>query len=497
VLGGAYAFGGRLEAGIRLPLYLQDGATTDPSLMYGEPPARGAAHGNLTLHGKLEMVRQHTTAGMLTAGVSVSLALPTATASEFAGSADPAARGQVLLALSPELADHRLTLLANVGAVLRSTVEFHDVRQGDALAWGLGGAYRATQALTAVAELFGEVEASGRLGRPTAGTTMAPSSALVTIEALAGLRFAVDSRLALGVAAGRGLTRGFGAPGFRGVLTVTFTPNAPELSPLPAHAHARGIDPDGDGIPDARDRCPDQPEDRDGFEDDDGCPDLDDDGDGIPDAHDQCPRVPEDVDGFDDDDGCPDVDNDHDGIPDAKDRCPLAAEDADGFEDDDGCPDDDNDHDGIPDRVDHCPLQPETINGNVDDDGCPDAGAGLVTLAGSRIELGEPIRFTADDKLAPESFNVLGQLAATLRAHTELLRIRLGVHLQPTGQPLVDQATSDRRARALRDWLVQWGIDAQRLVPRGHGSSRPVVRPDQNDAAARNERVELDILAHT
>ena len=51
-------------------------------------------------------------------------------------------------------------------------------------------------------------------------------------------------------------------------------------------------DRDGDGIPDIVDRCPDEPEDYDGFQDDDGCPDRDNDNDGVPDAEDRCPNTP-------------------------------------------------------------------------------------------------------------------------------------------------------------------------------------------------------------
>ena len=96
------------------------------------------------------------------------------------------------------------------------------------------------------------------------------------------------------------------------------------------------------------------------------------DGDGIPDEIDKCPSIPEDFDGFEDEDGCPDFDNDNDGIYDAQDKCPNEPEDFDGFEDKDGCPDYDNDRDGIPDSMDVCPNAPEPINGYKDEDGCPD-----------------------------------------------------------------------------------------------------------------------------
>lgn len=134
------------------------------------------------------------------------------------------------------------------------------------------------------------------------------------------------------------------------------------------------LDNDGDGIADTEDDCPDAAEDIDGFADDDGCPDLDNDGDGIPDRRDACPDEPEDFDGHRDGDGCPDVfaDADGDGIADDDDLCPQGVEDMDGFEDGDGCPDPDNDLDGIADAKDQCPDQPEDYDGDRDDDGCPD-----------------------------------------------------------------------------------------------------------------------------
>jgi outer membrane protein OmpA-like peptidoglycan-associated protein len=64
---------------------------------------------------------------------------------------------------------------------------------------------------------------------------------------------------------------------------------------------ARPLDTDGDGIPDTLDKCPNQPEDKDGFEDEDGCPDLDNDQDGIPDTSDLCPNEP----GPPEERGCP------------------------------------------------------------------------------------------------------------------------------------------------------------------------------------------------
>ena len=131
-------------------------------------------------------------------------------------------------------------------------------------------------------------------------------------------------------------------------------------------------DMDKDGIKDDVDLCPTEPEDFDGFEDADGCPDPDNDQDGILDVADKCPNQPENFNGYQDTDGCPEPDADNDGVIDALDKCPNEPEDRDGFQDDDGCPDPDNDGDGIPDITDKCPNEPETVNGYMDDDGCPD-----------------------------------------------------------------------------------------------------------------------------
>jgi hypothetical protein len=131
-------------------------------------------------------------------------------------------------------------------------------------------------------------------------------------------------------------------------------------------------DNDNDGILDAKDKCPNAAEDKDGFQDQDGCPDYDNDGDKIPDSLDKCPNETEDSDTVHNADGCPNYDNDGDKIPDSLDKCPNQIEDMDGFEDQDGCPDFDNDHDSIPDSLDKCPAQAEDKDGFDDVDGCPD-----------------------------------------------------------------------------------------------------------------------------
>jgi len=253
------------------------------------------------------------------------------------------------------------------------------------------------------------------------------------------------------------------------------------------------VDTDGDGVTDDVDECINDAEDKDLFDDTDGCPDPDNDQDGIPDDSDKCPMDAEDKDGFQDDDGCVDRDNDNDGVADAQDACPAEAEDRDGYRDGDGCLDPDNDKDGIVDASDKCPNDAEVINGVDDDDGCPDRGDALVVLSTDRLEMLAPIMFVKD-KLSKDSLGVLAQVAGMLRMHTQILRLRITVHVHPTNDSDADQATSERRGAAIRDWLVEKGVDKKRLEVRGFGSTKPLVPKKAKSAALINDRIELIIL---
>ena len=168
---------------------------------------------------------------------------------------------------------------------------------------------------------------------------------------------------------------GCGSPSATAPLGNT-APRSSARPHAPRHVlHPTAGDRDGDGILDDVDLCPDDPEDFDGFQDQDGCPDPDNDNDGIPDDVDKCPNVPKNQNDINNTDGCPRTDakdRDGDGIPDDRDKCPDDPEDFDGYQDADGCPDPDNDKDGIPDIDDLCPNDPETFNGYQDQDGCPD-----------------------------------------------------------------------------------------------------------------------------
>lgn len=254
-------------------------------------------------------------------------------------------------------------------------------------------------------------------------------------------------------------------------------------------------DRDGDGIPDVIDICPDEPEDRDGFDDDDGCPDYDNDEDGIRDLMDRCPNTPEDFDGFEDEDGCPEPDNDGDGILDRRDKCPGSdatvrnnidtREDYDNFEDSDGCPDFDNDGDGIPDSTDACPNEPENFNGYQDEDGCPDSKFERRMVLNNIY-----FRFNSAE-LDPNSESMLDYIADAL-IEEDSVRIEIRGYTDDIGSDVYNQRLSQHRAESVRNYLISKGISEFRVVALGKGETDPIASNSTETGRSRNRRIEID-----
>gem|GEM_PF-505633 len=217
------------------------------------------------------------------------------------------------------------------------------------------------------------------------------------------------------------------------------------------------------------------------------------DQDGVDDGADDCPDEPEDRDGFRDEDGCPDLDNDNDSIIDPNDRCPNAAEDLDGFEDDDGCPDPDNDLDGIPDANDRCPLAAEVINGVDDLDGCPDEGE--IVFKNDRIVLEEQVLFDFEfARVRHRAHKVLDAIVRLRSQHPEWGAIQIEGHCDLRGDDALNQKLSERRARNVMRKLIEWGIPAEVMSYAGYGRTRPLDNGSSEDAHQRNRRVEFVVM---
>ncbi|MDP1916702.1 MAG: OmpA family protein [Myxococcales bacterium] len=294
-------------------------------------------------------------------------------------------------------------------------------------------------------------------------------------------------------------------------------PGPPENKGCPVEAPK---DRDGDGIPDPVDSCPDQPEDKDGFQDEDGCPEADNDNDGvvdgadkcpiepgpiqnlgcpitdkdadgIPDDKDKCPNEPEDKDGYQDEDGCPDLDNDSDGIPDTNDKCPLVAEDKDLFQDDDGCPDPDNDADTVLDEKDDCPNQP----GPVENKGCPKKYS-LVQVTKDRIEIKKQINFaTGSAKIVGAvSQQILGEVAQALNDNPQIKRVRVEGHTDSVGDDVKNMKLSQARADSVRAALIKLKVDPGRMDSVGFGETKPISSNSTASGRAENRRTEFNIV---
>jgi len=420
---------------------------------------------------------------------------------------------------------HATRVVANLGARIRrrSVLEGYDtvalpdadpsdearvfLDVGSELALGLGGVYELAPRAHLAAEVQAFVPLPGALSygacRRYNGSRCSSidaedyfagaSAGDLTVLATAGLQVRVTTDVTASLMVGTGQ---LGARGddVRFTTVLVWAPQ-PEGAAAPGRA-----DRDGDGIPNSVDACPDEAEDKDGFEDEDGCPERDNDRDGLADAGDQCANEAEDKDGFEDEDGCPERDNDRDGIPDVTDRCADQAEDKDGFEDEDGCPDEDNDGDMIADGKDKCPNDAETVNGFEDDDGCPDVrGTAGPEERADRIDLkGAQVTFARGAAtLTPQARQLLNQVAAIIKARRLTIRVEVHVSLgvrstnaaQIAAQKRKDKAAAQQRAKVILDHLVSQGVTVQQLQAVGIGSDRPLGTTNPTDPA--NERVDF------
>ncbi len=202
-------------------------------------------------------------------------------------------------------------------------------------------------------------------------------------------------------------------------------------------------DADGDGVPDANDKCPGTPPGR--RVDANGC-EYDTDGDGVVDGIDACPNTPQ-------------------GVTVDSRGCPL-----------------DSDGDGVPDYVDECPNTPR--GAQVDAKGCP-------------IKVTEPVRFDLTVEFAYDSavindlsFRELRRAMQFLREHPTTKAVIEG-HTDSRGSDEYNQRLSQRRAAAVVDVLTRSGIEASRLSSVGYGESRPLASNDTDEGRQRNRRVSI------
>ena len=198
--------------------------------------------------------------------------------------------------------------------------------------------------------------------------------------------------------------------------------------------------------------------------------DNDPDHDGILGTADKCPNEPEDKDGFQDEDGCPDPDNDGDGIPDTADKCPNDPETKNGYQDEDGCPDE-------------IPAKLKQFTG---------------VIQGINFKTGDSALQASSSTTLDKAVAVLkefGDLKLEIQGHTDDQPMRAG------GKFADNLALSQARAESVKAYFVAKGIPEPRLTAKGYGDTVPVEDPKtltggKLDAArAKNRRVEFKLVS--
>jgi len=371
-------------------------------------------------------------------------------------------------------------------------------------------------------DLIGELMVSTSVGKPFVLQA-------TPIEPILGMRWHAHKCVDVNFGGGASVTEGVAGPRFRLFAGVTYG------------CDRCGLDDDGDGIGNCADACRGTPEDVDGFEDADGCPDGDDDGDKTCDPwvaekgvqadfadlcseSDQCPKEP----GPTWNHGCPggDGDADKDGLCDPWVEIKKALGSYEGIcKGSDKCPEDpgptwnhgcpppnpDMDGDGVCDPwvtekgvaaeftavcagSDKCPDVAEDKDGDADDDGCPEERA---KVEGKKIVMIEAVYFIYNkDIIITESFPVLEEVAKILNENPQIKLVRIEAHTDSDGRDGANMKLSIARAKAVFKYLTEKaGIDAKRLEWEGFGETRPLVSPEKNDAdKQKNRRVDFIIL---
>ncbi|MEY2931147.1 MAG: hypothetical protein RL033_1896 [Pseudomonadota bacterium] len=381
----------RLALGLALPLFVLQSGDVDPS---------GGGIGDLRVVPKIELLSDARN------GVGLALLaevrLPTHSG-DFSG-------GEKSVEVVPKIAiDHRylsgVRVGFNLGAAVRAGARLLNVRADDELAYAAALGYR-----------FGGFDGKTEIGVELNGGIglQEQDSEELPLEALGYLSHAINPDWQIIGGPGIGILAGYGVPTVRGFLGLRFTPTS--------------HDQDGDRISDAEDECPQDPEDRDGIEDADGCPEED-------------------------------PDNDHDGVANVYDRCPDAK---------------------------------ETINGFEDDDGCPDSGDPRVVYEDGHFTVLDTIRFhTGSATIEDESHGLLDQVALTLKANPEIEHMRVEGHTDDTGGRAFNMQLSEERAHSVRRYLIQQGVNPLRLRVRSYGPDRPKEEGTDEASRARNRRVEF------
>jgi OOP family OmpA-OmpF porin len=196
---------------------------------------------------------------------------------------------------------------------------------------------------------------------------------------------------------------------------------------------------------------------------------MDSDGDGVYDNLDRCPDTPKGV--KVDAQGCP-IDSDGDGVYDYLDKCPNSP--AGVKVDTNGCPLD-SDGDGVADNLDQCPNTP--LGATVDTRGCWTFAAEVLFDINS-------------SKVKSEAYPMLTEAVIIMKKNPDL-KVEVDGYADSTGAAAYNMTLSEKRAKAVKKYFVDQGIDPDRLTTKGFGITKPAASNKTKEGRAKNRRVEL------
>lgn len=506
-----------------MPLHLVDGAQIDSQFAPGD--LRVSALGEIA----------DRTRGGLGLGIYGDVALPTGNGEAWVGSGSPELGAGVAFSWGKAV-----VLAGNVGLQVASPAELDSLSWGSRVQWGAGVDVPVGSALALVAELDGE---SAIATTDTVGSS--------PIEWRAGAKAHLTRNLVASAGFGTGVTLGIGAPEYRVVAGLGWSP---------AHREARvahGPDRDGDGIGDAQDLCPDQPEDKNGVADEDGCPDAglvpthlvvtDNEGKKLAGASIELTSGPE--------TGrwaVPDGDftrsfapgeyqvraraphyvpqNSSFVIPDAPrhekviqlDAAPIGGMVIVSVQNEVGQPiaalvtilgegrkfttgADGTGAEPVPTGQLELSVwaenyRPKRVSAEVAKDQKTSVTVILepsrVVVLADRVDIRDKVFFDLDSAvITAVSYPILDDVAATLDNHAELRLVEVQGHTDDQGAEDYNQDLSQRRAEAVRKYLIAQGVEPDRLVARGYGETQPLQPGTTADARDVNRRVMFKILA--
>lgn len=449
-----------LQLGLELPLVLNqtedlDGGTA--GVLNPLNQLAGSALGDLRVVPKIQLLNQADHA--FNVGLAVNVFIPTGNEEGFLTEGD--------LSVAPELLISKrfgaVKWATNIGYQFKPERTLENLETDDEFTARMALGFRSGATEVSVAGHFG-TRANDFLGAIENNH----------LEGMAGLSYDIGHKAVVFAGGGYGLRNGYGIPDFRLFGGLRFglgfggdegkgsniirdenyrlVRDGDVAEPRPAPLVKGPGDRDGDGILDDDDECPDDPEDKDEFEDSNGCPDPDNDDDGVLDEKDDCINVP-------------------------------------GIASNDGCPVADRDNDTVVDSLDNCPDEP----GKVEFQGCNTEQ--FVKIEDGKLAILDIVHFkTNKDIILRKSYNLLDNVATVIGNHSEIEMVEVEGHTDSRGGDAYNKDLSQRRAESVVKYLINKGVDRNRLKAIGYGEENPVGSNDTTSGRAANRRVEFKII---